>query len=68
MALFGTLTQTLLFSLFPYIAYKIGGHLLRNSLKAKLTAVDDLPLLSNVRNDGDKIQGTAVICGGRSES
>ena len=68
MALFGTLFQPLLLSLFLYIAYKTIGHLLRNSLRAKLTAVDDLPLLLNVRNDEDKIQGTAVICGGRFES
>ena len=48
------------------IVYKAGSQALKKKLRTTLTALDDLPLLSDVRKDENMIQGTAVICGGRS--
>ena len=62
--LFQALSLVLVLSLVSII-YKAVAQLLKRTLRAKLTALDDLPLLSYVRNDDDKIQGTVVICGGR---
>jgi hypothetical protein len=45
--------------------YKAISIYVRKRLLATFTAVDDLPLLGKTRKDGQKISGTAVICGGR---
>ncbi|KAF8510624.1 hypothetical protein JB92DRAFT_2831512 [Gautieria morchelliformis] len=44
------------------VVYKAGSQVLVKRLRARLTALDDLPLLSDTRKT--KIPGTAVICGG----
>lgn len=39
--------------------------LLRRKLVSRLTVLDDLNLLGKARSEAKKIQGTAVVCGGR---
>lgn len=46
-------------------AYEKVSAYVRRILLGKLTAMEDIPLLGLPRKDGRKIQGTAVICGGR---
>jgi len=49
-----------LYQLLTYLA-----RVLRRKLLEKETAVADLPFLGEARPKGQKIKGTAVICGGR---
>jgi hypothetical protein len=62
--------QALLLSLVLLVpvVYKAVSQVLVKRLRARLTALDDLPLLSDTRKEEYKISGTAVICGGRSGS
>ncbi|KAF8150617.1 hypothetical protein B0H34DRAFT_801557 [Crassisporium funariophilum] len=47
-----------------YVLLLLAWKWLRQHLLVKETAMQDLPLLGVSRRDGDKIKGTAVICGG----
>ena len=48
-----------------YVVVGYFGRSLRRKVLAKATAVTELPFLGEDRPRGKKIQGTAVICGGR---
>jgi len=48
-----------------YLLLLLAWTLLRQHFLVKETAIPDLPLLGNSRENEDKIKGTAVICGGR---
>ena len=45
--------------------YRTIATLIKNKLQSTLTIVDDLPFLGIPRKDGDDVNGTVVICGGR---
>lgn len=56
-------TWLLLVPFLLLLQWKVGGRLVRQYLLRRYTTVDRLPLLGLQRDK--KIQGTAVICGGR---
>ena len=45
--------------------YQTLARLLRGYFVRRFTTLEDLPLLGVPRADGEKVRGTAVICGGR---
>ncbi|KAJ7673730.1 hypothetical protein DFH06DRAFT_1081560 [Mycena polygramma] len=57
------LASVLLTGLVLYLVLLFSWHLLRRHLLSKHSGLADLPLLKS-RSPGQKIQGTAVICGG----
>ncbi|KAF7322200.1 hypothetical protein MKEN_00744500 [Mycena kentingensis (nom. inval.)] len=48
-----------------YATLLVGWHVLRRHLLRTVVGVDDIGLLAKERREGDKIDGTAVVCGGR---
>lgn len=47
------------------VLYKLGEHWVFKLAVRHLTVVNDLSLLGRCREPGDRLKGTAVICGGR---
>ena len=47
------------------LLYKSSSSLLHNFVSKRTTVLHDLPDLGEPRADGRRIQGTAVVCGGR---
>ena len=47
------------------ILWRVSGTLLRRLLIRKLTVVEDLKNLGQPRLPGQRIKGSAVVCGGR---
>lgn len=53
------------FSLVVYASYLLLTKFIHNKLRQLSTAVDDLQFLGQSRQEGNRIPGTAVVCGGR---
>ena len=49
------------------LVYRGVSRIIAKKLRASLTVLDEIPLLSDTRQD-EKIRGMAVICGGRCAS
>ncbi len=52
----------------PFLAVaacKVTGSLLRSYFVGRYTVMKDLPNTGKARPDGERVRGTAVICGGR---
>lgn len=48
-----------------YGTYRLAGNALDENFTRKYTVLQDIDRLAHSRNDGQRIKGTAVICGGR---